>query len=183
MADGLLDLLNDTKAGKTNTTMGGYAGAGNYFEPDTMNSDLLDMTTGIGEDNSILGGMNDFMKKNSEIMGLAGAGFNFYNDWNKNKNMEEYMQFNMDKILRDEARTDNSYDNEVYRSKAINDQLAGGQSQYTGMQYMDPTGEQAAATARDRAAYAERNPGGPSAAQAAPQQQGLAGTPYQKPRV
>ena len=154
-----------------------------------LGGDYTDMLSG---DNGILGSVNGFLEDNSKLMGLAGTGFDFYNTWNKNKNMEEYMQFNMDKILRDEARTDNAYDNEMYRANAIEDQMAGGTSQYTGRQYMDPAGEQAAATARDRAAYAEQNPGGPSEAQPAPrsgptrqfpQQQGLAGTPYQRPRV
>ena len=110
----------------------------------------------------MFGGAESFLDNNSSLIGLAGAGLDWFNSKATRDLQEEYAAKNLEMEQDKLAMTQRSYNNELYRSNMVNDQMAGGKSQYQGRQYVGPQDTH------------------PNTQQAAPAQ-GLAGQPVRQP--
>ncbi len=117
----------------------------------------IDMDTFLSAQDTggAFGGVNSFLKDNSAVFGLAGAGLDWWNDSQDRKETKRLNDFKMDTTRQQMAMTQNAYDNNLARSK--NGALAG-KTSVDSRQYMNPNGQQA-------------------------QQQGLAAAPAQAPQT
>ena len=149
-------------------------------------------------------GEDSFFNQNSSLFGLAGAGFDMWNGMQQRDLQEEYMKENLAMNKEKLKMTQQSYNNELYRSNSIEDQMAGGKSKYSGgRQYVGPKNTQPgyggqanqyAAAPTDSSAYVPHQAGpaagpsnynatayGPTKQNAANYAGGLAGAAPKKP--
>ena len=91
----------------------------------------------MGSLNAGMSPLTNLIKDNSALFGLAGMGFDLFNNNADRREQRKVNAFNMDQATQRLDMTKKSYDNELYRSNAIEDQMAGGKSRYSGQrQYM-----------------------------------------------